>query len=253
MAYNDASLVNMVAGAVSPSSYVSGYNNLQSRAENVMVGEFMNGSGGTWSAAQGLSSVVGDVTGYNGVMAGSFGVDRQSQTLLSTSDSWSQGLMGGSQLILTGTGLTATIAPATATSAVADDSGWVSQLQQQQQVGPASGGGGVKEGSFSVIDWGNLPEHLQPTGPLNLLPTGSDELIAAQRAKALSNDTLRDSLDLNGVPMDIHEIQPMKFGGSPTALENKTLLPRDVHQQIVTPFWNQLQRDIGPYVTPSGK
>jgi len=111
---------------------------------------------------------------------------------------------------------------------------------------------GLKEGSFSVTDWGNLPENLRPTGPLNLLPTGSDELIAAQRAKALANDTLRNNLDLTGVPMDIHEIQPVKFGGSPTDLGNKTLLPRDFHQQVVTPFWNQLQRDIGPYVTSPG-
>jgi hypothetical protein len=104
----------------------------------------------------------------------------------------------------------------------------------------------LKPGSFSVIDWGTLPEHLRPTGPLNLLQTGSDELVAAQRAKALANDALRSSLDLRGVPMDIHEIQPVKFGGSPTDLGNKTLVPRDFHQQVVTPFWNQLQRDIGP-------
>lgn len=104
-AYNDASLLNMAASAVSPSSYVNGFNSLQNRAENVMVGQYLNGSGTTWSAAQGLSSIVGDATGYNGIMAGSFGVDRQSQTMLSTSDRWSQGLMGGSQMILTGVGL----------------------------------------------------------------------------------------------------------------------------------------------------
>ena len=83
-----------------------------------------------------------------------------------------------------------------------------------------------------------------------LLETGSDELLAAQQAKAAANDALRRSLDLRGVPMDIHEIQPVKFGGSPTDLANKTLVPGDFHQQVVTPFWNQLQRHIGPYAIP---
>jgi RHS repeat-associated protein len=110
-AFNDASFLNMAASAVTPSSYVSGFNSLQNRAENTMVGEYLNGSGNTWTAAQGLSSVVGDVVGYNGVMTGGFGVDRQSTTLLSTSDRWSQGLMGGSQLILTGVGLKTTYNP----------------------------------------------------------------------------------------------------------------------------------------------
>jgi RHS repeat-associated protein len=112
---------------------------------------------------------------------------------------------------------------------------------------------GLNPGSFSVIDWGNLPEHLRPDGPMNLLETGSDELLAAQRAKAVANDALREDLDLRGVPMDIHEIQPVKFGGSPTDFANKTLVPRDFHQQVVTPFWNQLQRDIGPYAIRAGE
>src|SRR2546422_5608565 len=97
---------------------------------------------------------------------------------------------------------------------------------------------------------GNLPEYLRPTGPMRLLETGSEELIAAQRAKSVANSALRESLDLRGVPIDIHEIQPVKFGGGPTDLGNKILLPRDVHQQVATPFWNQLQRDIGPYAIP---
>jgi hypothetical protein len=44
--------------------------------------------------------------------------------------------------------------------------------------------------------------------------------------------------------MQIHEITPVKFGGSPTALENKIALPTAVHQQQVTPWWNGLLRDL---------
>jgi RHS repeat-associated protein len=109
-------------------------------------------------------------------------------------------------------------------------------------------------GSFSVVDWTGYPPNLpKPAGPMNLLPTGSDELLAAQRAKAVINNDLREAFGLRGVDMDIHEIQPVKFNGSPTDLSNKLLIPRDLHQQVVTPFWNQLQKDIAHNVyNPSG-
>lgn len=110
-AYNDASLLNLAANTITPASYVNGYQNLQNRAENVMVGEYLNGSGNTWAAAQGLSSIVGDSIGYNNIYEASFNVDRQTLTSLSGADRWSRGLMGGSQLILAGTGLRAAYNP----------------------------------------------------------------------------------------------------------------------------------------------
>jgi hypothetical protein len=116
-AYNNASLLNLAAGMVTPSSYVNGWNSLQNRAENVMTTEYLNGSGGTWTAAQGLSSIVGDAVGYNGIYEGSFGVDRQSGTMLGGADRWSRGLMGGSQLILTGVGLKASYQPGMSSTA----------------------------------------------------------------------------------------------------------------------------------------
>lgn len=111
ISYNDASIVNLAASAITPASYVNEYQTLQNRAENVMVQEYASGSGNTWALAQGASSVVGDVVGYNDIYEASFNVDRQSLTSLSTSDRWSRGLMGGSQLILTGVGLKATFNP----------------------------------------------------------------------------------------------------------------------------------------------
>jgi RHS repeat-associated protein len=104
-AYNNASVLNLAAGLVTPASYVNGYQSLQNRAENVMVGEYLNGSGNSWAAAQGLSSIVGDTVGYNNIYEASFNVDRQSLTSLSGADRWSRGLMGGSQLIFAGVGL----------------------------------------------------------------------------------------------------------------------------------------------------
>ena len=49
---------------------------------------------------------------------------------------------------------------------------------------------------------------------------------------------------LNGQPVDIHEVQPVKFGGSPTDPANKVILDRTLHRQQVTPWWNQFQRNL---------
>lgn len=44
--------------------------------------------------------------------------------------------------------------------------------------------------------------------------------------------------------MEIHEIHPVKFGGSPTDLSNKIAIPIDVHRKLVTPWWNKLEKLI---------
>jgi len=44
-------------------------------------------------------------------------------------------------------------------------------------------------------------------------------------------------------PAQIHEIKPVKFGGSPTNPSNKITLSRQVHE-AVTAWWRKLQRDI---------
>jgi hypothetical protein len=105
----------------------------------------------------------------------------------------------------------------------------------------------AKNGSFSVIGWKGYPANVpKPTGPMTLLEGA--EYTAARRAADATNNTLREGFGLRGVKMDIHEIQPVKFGGSPIDPTNKLLLPQGLHRQQVTPFWNQLQRDIEPFL-----
>ena len=41
--------------------------------------------------------------------------------------------------------------------------------------------------------------------------------------------------------MEIHEIEPVKFGGSPTDLTNKTAIQGQVHRKYVTPWWNKIR------------
>lgn len=110
-AYNSGSLLNFAAGLVTPASYVNTYNTLQNRAENVMTTEYLNGSGSLWIAGQGLSSVVGDFSGYNNAYSAAFGVDRQTGALLSGTDRASLGFMALSQMAGTTAGLGATYNP----------------------------------------------------------------------------------------------------------------------------------------------
>jgi hypothetical protein len=108
----------------------------------------------------------------------------------------------------------------------------------------AAEGATYAEGSFSIIDWSGYPAGVpRPTGPVNVL-TG-DAYAAARAAANETNAGIRAASGLEGSGLQIHEIQPVKFGGSPTDMANKMLLPtaehigpEGVHQQ----FWNPLLR-----------
>jgi hypothetical protein len=100
-------------------------------------------------------------------------------------------------------------------------------------------------GSFSISDWSAYPAGVpRPQGPFRLVDGGEYE--AARTAANKANATIRRERGLVGQPVDVHEIHPVKFGGSPTDPANKVILPRNLHRQQVTPWWNQLQRDVGP-------
>lgn len=84
---------------------------------------------------------------------------------------------------------------------------------------------------------------MQPAGPFRLLEGA--EYNAARNAANKANREIRKDQGLVGVRVDVHESNPVKFGGSPTDINNKEILPRDVHRQQVTPWWNKLQKDLG--------
>ena len=100
------------------------------------------------------------------------------------------------------------------------------------------------DGTFSVSDWTGYPSGVPrpPEGTTYRLLTGS-EYTEARRLANNANAQLRRS---GVVPEghEIHEIVPVKYGGSPTDPANKVYLPRGVHRSEVTPWWNRLQRDL---------
>lgn len=101
---------------------------------------------------------------------------------------------------------------------------------------------GGRIGEFSVVDWTGYPGSLpKPSGPFRLL-TGA-EYDAARNAANKANAALRRSDPAKYAGKQIHEIHPVKFGGSPTDPANKVALTPQEHARY-TAFWNRLVRDL---------
>ena len=103
--------------------------------------------------------------------------------------------------------------------------------------------GGHAEGTLSTSDWTGYPASMaRPTGPVRqLLP---EEYEAARKAADLANGQIRDANGLRGSGYDIHEVQPVVFGGSPTDWA-KVLLPASKHTGragVHPEFWDPLLR-----------
>ena len=107
----------------------------------------------------------------------------------------------------------------------------------------AAEGTALREGSFSIADWSGYPANVpKPTGPFKLLE-GAEYDAARAEANAANRAMHQADPSLNG--LQLHEIQPVKFGGSPTDPLNKISLTPQQHAPVTT-WWNQLQRNITP-------
>ncbi|WP_446812190.1 RHS repeat-associated core domain-containing protein (plasmid) [Methylomonas sp. 2BW1-5-20] len=99
----------------------------------------------------------------------------------------------------------------------------------------------IKPGSFSIVDWTGYPAAVpKPTNPVNLISGAEYE---ANRAAANAANRSIHKADPSISPQQVHEIQPVKFGGSPTDPENKVTVDPSLHYQLNT-WWKDLQRYI---------
>jgi hypothetical protein len=97
-------------------------------------------------------------------------------------------------------------------------------------------------GNFSIRDWTGYPSGVpKPTGPFQLLEGAEYE--AAREAANKANAALRRADPAKYAGKQIHEIQPVKYGGSPTDPANKIALAPQEHAQYTT-WWNRLQRRL---------
>jgi len=99
------------------------------------------------------------------------------------------------------------------------------------------------KGQFSIteIGWRNYPEGMpRPAGPFRLLE--GEEYAQARAAADATNKALHAKYpEFDGY--QIHEWQPVKFGGSPTDIANKYPLTATEHQPL-SRFWSGLQRRL---------
>jgi RHS repeat-associated protein len=93
---------------------------------------------------------------------------------------------------------------------------------------------------FSVRDWTGYPRGVPvPKGPFRLLK--GNEYDAARKAANAANAALRRADPAKYAGKEIHEIHPVKFGGSPTDPANKIALTPQEHAEVTT-WWNRLMR-----------
>ncbi len=105
----------------------------------------------------------------------------------------------------------------------------------------AESAGTLREGSFSIGDWSGYPQGApQPQGPFRLLE--GEEFETARDTANAANKAIHDA-DPSLAGQHIHEVQPVKFGGSPTDPANKIPLSPQAHQPF-TNWWNALMRNI---------
>lgn len=91
---------------------------------------------------------------------------------------------------------------------------------------------------FSRVDWSSYPEGApKPKGFYRILE-GEEYDTARKLANSVNNGLHRSNPSLAG--LDIHEIHPVKFGGSPSDTMNKLFLTRKEHNEF-SAFWRMLQ------------
>jgi hypothetical protein len=137
-------------------------------------------------------------------------------------------LSNGEQLVLAGAGIRA-LSPAIV---VAGQAGLAIAAPMAMT--------GGEEAQFSIIDWTGYPEGVpRPEGPFKLLE-GEDYEAARDAAKA-ANREIRAKGNLEG--LEVHENQPVKFGGDPVDPANKVVMPKELHRGAgsVSSFWTGIQ------------
>ena len=104
-----------------------------------------------------------------------------------------------------------------------------------------------EKGTFIIKDWSNYPDDYVPVPDKNKVWTflEGDEYNSARDSANTFNRNMRSADPYyanNG--LEIHEIEPVKMGGSPTDINNKTAIQSQVHRRYVTPWWNKIRDEV---------
>ncbi|EQB90151.1 hypothetical protein M918_01325 [Clostridium sp. BL8] len=96
------------------------------------------------------------------------------------------------------------------------------------------------DGTFKIKNWDGYPNGPKPDGPFKILE-GEKYDSARKEANKANANIHKQNPSVKG--MQIHEVHPVKFGGSPTNITNKIPLTPKEHAKYTT-WWNRLLRKI---------
>lgn len=118
---------------------------------------------------------------------------------------------------------------------------WGMYQAEQNPTTPEIQNGVPIVGPFSIRSFPGYPSYLpKPSGPFRVLE-GAEQATARTAANNANRALHRADPSLAG--KQIHEIQPVKFGGSPTDPANKIPLTRQQHAQVTT-WWSRFLRSL---------
>lgn len=125
------------------------------------------------------------------------------------------------------------------------EAGYLPALTQSWGLPAQPGIGPYREGTFSVAGWyaSKYPAERPrpPEGTTFRMLEGQEYKDARSAANKDNRERHENDPTLKG--KDIHEITPVKFGGSPTDSANKEALTRAEHSKVTT-WWNELMRSL---------
>jgi len=98
----------------------------------------------------------------------------------------------------------------------------------------------LKKGYFSIRNWKGYPKGPKPKGPFRIIKGGKYNK-SRNFANRVNARIHRKNPKLKG--KHIHEIHPVKFGGSPVKKKNKIVLTPKKHWKY-NAFWRKLQHRI---------
>ncbi|MEY8382258.1 hypothetical protein AALG83_03720 [Christensenellaceae bacterium 44-20] len=100
---------------------------------------------------------------------------------------------------------------------------------------------------FKIVQWDDYPDDIVPMPDQNkawvLLEDDNYQNARKQANKANRAFRKGDSDYFSKNNIEIHEIEPVKFGGDPISPNNKVGIQASAHRQVVTPWWNRIQKE----------
>lgn len=103
------------------------------------------------------------------------------------------------------------------------------------------------ERTFQITDWSDYPDDYVPMPNQNqtfVMLEGQDYNSARDQANKVNAATRRSDSYYSDNNLEIHEVVPVKFGGSPTDPNNKVAIQAQAHRGYVTPWWNKIKKDV---------